>query len=1567
MKKFFLMMMLAVLVCVPLRMRAQSNCDISLPYTTGFETDVSNLAPTCWTTLSGEAYAFNFIYYAHTGSQILALNSASGEAKIATPRIPAPLNEVAVSLWYVDLAWSASGVMRVGFATSPTGTVQWLDTIAPSDDYVFVELDFTDLSITDTGYLVFSYNNTSGSGSGLVDDMTIYRNSSCDPVTNLHVGAVSNSEATIVWNENGTGANGFVCYIADTNDRQSAFDSVFVPAGTGSYTFSSLAGNSQYYVWVKSYCGGEYSLAVGIGLRTNPDCGGVRDVVANTDYRLIALSWNPPAAGEEATEYIVDYRLAGDTHWVSATTTELCFFLTGLQPDSRYEYRIVTLCSGDTGDVVTGRAYTAGCEAMVMDSARTHGSLPLAYSSGNSYTQQLYLAGDLTGIDTITGLTFFLSNDYVMDVTPVVVYLGNTSKTQFNSGSDYVPAAQLSPVYEGEVTNVGREVTVRFDTPFVRVADSSLVVAVDNNYNDFASSFPQFVVGNGNNRSIYRSSLGDINPASPGLGSRANYVNRVRFVTRGCAMPQCDRPLVCVEEVGDDYVDVAWNRDTGVTYRCEIRGDGEGIWTVVDSAVAGDAFHFGDLEVGHSYEIRVSRLCGSDTLEGRVVAMLPCLPVGVPFSEDFDLRPLSARFDRPCWNTGTLSTTYFRLYPTVVSLPGSINKVCQLSEGYVVLPQFNRPLNELQVRFDLYQSSDNDVLVLGVIDNLYDTITTVVIIDSFSIHNVGVTLSDSSFLYNLSHLSLTNGHLVFMSPLGNSNLFIDNIRVEAIPDCPPVEQCSVAAVTNTSATLVWAGPEGVLLPTGYLVEYGPRFFEQGTGTTVVANGYPFLLTGLDHSSDYDVYIHTVCMGDTTPGFGPVRFSTQCAPVSQMPYVMDFESVQNEEYTLQTLPTCWFGEAMGNGSSPEVVYSEDTAISTSGHYSLKFTGTGIVALPLFIENLNGLAIQFHLYRSHPGTSTIIVGVVDSADAGFSASFTPIDTVAYMDNGNECDVTVYLSDYAGTGGQLALRSVGASFINQYVDDLVVDHAPECIPPQHVSLAYRSATTVTLAWRVSQAARYSVEYGLAGFAPGTGMRDTALATGITLAALQPGMDYDVRISSLCAESESTPTLFSFTTLRGMPVTTYPYVCTFGDSTSSDAWQLDNGSQTNRWCVGTAVHADGSDSAALYISDAHGQSHTYNRSQVTHAYAYRAFEMTHTSYRIHYDWMARGESGYDFLRVFLVPGRFNFVSGRNPAGTTTTGVYNNTTPQGWIALDGNTGLSNQTEWQHVEMDFEIPAPGDYYLLFYWLNDGSGGTQPPAAVDNIGIELRGCPTAANLASTGATSSSVAIAWTGNPRAQQYEVEYGPAGYEPGTGITIATSGNAAVISGLEADSAYDFYVTTICGDGWFADSVASLLNVRTLPVPIYSVTLLANNDAWGSVDGGGTYEEGAVATLSATPAEGYYFASWDDGLTDNPRSLTVTSDTTLTALFAERTGIADEPQSTTQMRLYPNPASGVVSVSGVDGKTVVVVDITGREMLRQVATSGTTRLDVSRLAKGTYFVWIEENPGNLPLKLIVK
>ena len=69
---------------------------------------------------------------------------------------------------------------------------------------------------------------------------------------------------------------------------------------------------------------------------------------------------------------------------------------------------------------------------------------------------------------------------------------------------------------------------------------------------------------------------------------------------------------------------------------------------------------------------------------------------------------------------------------------------------------------------------------------------------------------------------------------------------------------------------------------------------------------------------------------------------------------------------------------------------------------------------------------------------------------------------------------------------------------------------------------------------------------------------------------------------------------------------------------------------------------------------------------------------------------------------------------------------------------------------------------------------------------------------------------------------------------------------------------------------------------PQYTITVVANDTLLGTVTGSGTYPSGTTIDIEARPYSGAVFTSWDDGNTDNPRSVTVTQDMTFMAIFTE-------------------------------------------------------------------------------------
>ncbi|MDA8630624.1 VCBS repeat-containing protein [Flavobacteriaceae bacterium] len=61
---------------------------------------------------------------------------------------------------------------------------------------------------------------------------------------------------------------------------------------------------------------------------------------------------------------------------------------------------------------------------------------------------------------------------------------------------------------------------------------------------------------------------------------------------------------------------------------------------------------------------------------------------------------------------------------------------------------------------------------------------------------------------------------------------------------------------------------------------------------------------------------------------------------------------------------------------------------------------------------------------------------------------------------------------------------------------------------------------------------------------------------------------------------------------------------------------------------------------------------------------------------------------------------------------------------------------------------------------------------------------------------------------------------------------------------------------------------------------LTASSGEGGSVTGGGTFASGTQVSLTATPTSGYSFSGWSNGSTANPLTVTLNSNTTITANF---------------------------------------------------------------------------------------
>ena len=97
--------------------------------------------------------------------------------------------------------------------------------------------------------------------------------------------------------------------------------------------------------------------------------------------------------------------------------------------------------------------------------------------------------------------------------------------------------------------------------------------------------------------------------------------------------------------------------------------------------------------------------------------------------------------------------------------------------------------------------------------------------------------------------------------------------------------------------------------------------------------------------------------------------------------------------------------------------------------------------------------------------------------------------------------------------------------------------------------------------------------------------------------------------------------------------------------------------------------------------------------------------------------------------------------------------------------------------------------------------------------------------------------------------------------------------------------IVTVWKDGevlYEVDDCEGIVALAVTPVeePTYTLTVIADSTAWGTVTGSGTYHYGDTATIEAIANAGCEFLYWNDSITDNPRDIVITQDTTFVAYF---------------------------------------------------------------------------------------
>ncbi len=883
------------------------------------------------------------------------------------------------------------------------------------------------------------------------------------------------------------------------------------------------------------------------------------------------------------------------------------------------------------------------------------------------------------------------------------------------------------------------------------------------------------------------------------------YIDNVNLhVAPDCMVPQ----NLVANYIGTDTLDLSWE-GTGSSWLVEYRVSGSTAWTGVE--VSDTNVVLASLNASTPYDIRVRTLCGGDTsfaLTGNFRTACGAIS-SLPYVMDFENCPTGStvKFD-PCWSIyNNYSTT--SKYPYVST--ASNNKYLYMylygsnmnsMYGYAMMPVMGEELDDvdMEVSFNIWRNSTS-TYGRGVIVALFNANDTTAnpIYDTVAII---VPTATSLATATTEYVSLV-GHntagkrlgFFFKNQVTSATgsyyyTYIDNVNLHVAPNCLVPQNLTADNITADTLELSWTGTSDA-----YYVEYRAAADTTWTGVDVSDNSV--VLEPLSANTQYEIRVRGVCDGDTSYALLG-SFRTNCGAITTLPWTENFNGMSTTSSA--TAIPCW--SYIGTGGYVN--------IQTTGAHSgncVRFYPNGdsgndhVLVLPPFDTVTSGLEMTFWTRpESSSSSGSLSVGYVTNPAS--AASFVEVLNVPMTMGTTNMQYEVTFAG-APAGSRIAMRhNVSSTAWYWFVDDIDVHAAPTCLHPSVLAITNTTDSEIGFSFGGEEGATFRIY-----------LKDTTgtvldsidtTATSYSFTGLTPSTFYRISVATICGTELSEFVTVSGRTTAVINAVTVPYITGFEDATLDTAWTLVNGTNTNKWVFGSAAHSSGS--RALYISDNNGTANEYTiTSAASNVSVYKAFRTTAAGqYAISFDWKAQGESCCDYLRAFLVPASVDIVAGQNGIGTTGA-------PTGWTAIDGGNKLNAVSDWQNVVYFFDVAGSGLYKVVFFWHNDGSLGTNPPAAIDNFSFVQVTCPRPTALTLDTISYDSMAFHWTAGGSETSWEVTVGNL-------APVVVNTNSYAVNGLLPNTSYNVRVRGICGAG--DSSLYSSANFTTVcgpnPLPFF-------------------------------------------------------------------------------------------------------------------------------------------------------
>lgn len=691
-----------------------------------------------------------------------------------------------------------------------------------------------------------------------------------------------------------------------------------------------------------------------------------------------------------------------------------------------------------------------------------------------------------------------------------------------------------------------------------------------------------------------------------------------------------------------------------------------------------------------------------------------------------------------------------------------------------------------------YQGSFS--VILGTISNPYDSTT---------FHPLKTEYLNGANDFSKIEVFLNNyvGSDQYIAIKSNGNagdIYFDDFSYEQSINCFDTTNLNVSNVTETNAVL------------NFVADAAQNKWEINlndvthsiTKTIITTTNNNYLLENLTGNTAYQVKVRAIC----APGLysnwtTPQSFSTPCSSISS--------GYQTSFLETNYFNPCWNKIDINSNIYQAPIGGNTSIVPRTGTKNieiLNFNGisNNTYLITPYINDLDAnKRIKFFLvstsYGSDYNATSLTIGTM--SDPNDENTFVPLKTIlpsemneinGYKTNDYWKEHIVYLDNYTTTLNHhyIAIKQNYSNNSNNqgsfYIDDFTYESIPLCKEPVNLKLVKSSLDSATVSWEnnFQSSGQWEIQYGISGFAIGSGTTILSSSSSVLLSNLNGFTDYDFYVRSKCGNN------FSNWSDRG----TFKTKCVGVNVGFTENFETGNFDLNTCWVRNVPDISNRFYNQNLFLKYINLSTSYYYNVQA-HS-GTKAIEINANKERPNY---------FENEKTILVTPRlidlnnekkisfWAYLPSSNYASLASFQIGTLSDPEDYTTFIPYQSINSDfgiNQWKKYSVDFSGYYGTNKYVgirIFTTNNNYS------ILIDDFSYESNGCTKPSNLLASQNSSTSALLSWYTNNSLNNCEIEYGLKGFTPGTGTIATVASNSYLLTNLISSTLYEYRVRNIC------------------------------------------------------------------------------------------------------------------------------------------------------------------------------